>query len=285
MWATSDLWSTDQSGGTKLLSFTLHFVDEAFKLQKLLLKTMDFPARHTQEAIFNCWVDIMVEFGILTAKEGLMPVDVLGPRDIPIRNIEDYDGWEKINGIIPDNGPNMVAAIRLLPPAVAEGSKSCVAHTAQLAVDDSINAQRAIIDMLAKARGIVGYIKRGGHRQEFLDLQPGHGKTLLQDVASRWNSQLTMVERIAEIRTYVETFCNQHRGAINLSNNQWQLTAPFVELMTPVRVFTKETESNGLTMSKLIFWIQRLLLQINSLPNAGLGTIKDTPSIKIFRTG
>jgi hypothetical protein len=61
-------------------------------------------------------------------------------------------GTDRVHVVLRDGGANMVKAMR-----VAElPDLSCFAHTLQLVVHDCILSQRAVIDVLAVARQIVG---------------------------------------------------------------------------------------------------------------------------------
>ena len=62
---------------------------------------------------------------------------------------------DQVHVILRDNGSNMVRAMKdaCLP------SLGCFAHTLQLVVHDGVLSQRAVIDILAICRNIVGHFK------------------------------------------------------------------------------------------------------------------------------
>ena len=104
------------------------------KILKHFADSKEAPEAHTAQYIKKLWVEILLEWNILSLKDG---VELVG-EDI---NNDDYAGWDRIWGIVPDNGANINAAIRTCPQHVIDGSAPCIAHTGQLAVNSSIHAQ------------------------------------------------------------------------------------------------------------------------------------------------
>ena len=66
-----------------------------------------------------------------------------------MRNVNAYSGWNRVYGIVCDNGPNVQAVADYLPQETIDGSPPCLGHTVQLVVQGSIDSQRAAIDVLA----------------------------------------------------------------------------------------------------------------------------------------
>ena len=89
-----------------------------------------------------------------------------------------------------DNAANMIKAMR-------EASLSllgCFAHSLQLVLEDGVLSQRAVTDVLATCRTIIGHFKdpsvaysRLHSIQEHLEVSQHR---LQQDVRTRWNSSL-----------------------------------------------------------------------------------------------
>ena len=75
-------------------------------------------------------------------------------------------------------------------------SFGCFAHSLQLVVHDGVLSQRAVSDLLAVCRYIVGHFKRSTKAiQQNLSI-PNH--RLKQDEVTRWNSSLEMLKSIVE---------------------------------------------------------------------------------------
>ena len=167
---TTDVWSSDINSDA-LLGFTAHWVDADFQGRSTVLHAQELSERHTGEYIV-------------------------------VKITKMLDDWKislpQVHVVIRDNGSNMVKAMTEanLP------SFGCFAHTLQLVVNDDILTQRGVRDLLAVCRSIVGHFKNSSvacHKlaqiQEPLDL-PKH--KLKQNISTRWNSTLYIVESILE---------------------------------------------------------------------------------------
>ena len=107
-----------------------------------------------------------------------------------------FDNWKisanQVHLVLRDNAANMVKAIR----EASLPSFMCFAHSLQLVVEDGVPSQRAVIDVLATCRKIVGHFKHSKVAYSRLcSIQhleiPQH--RLQQDIRTRWNSSLYMV--------------------------------------------------------------------------------------------
>ena len=112
--------------------------------------------------------------------------------------------------IIRDNASNMVKAM-------SDGGfedLGCFAYTLQLAINDGIFSQRAMKDVLAICRNIVGYFKRFplaySHLKIIQDnLQlPKHN--LKQDTPTKWNSTYFMLEVILEQKMALAAYATEY---------------------------------------------------------------------------
>ena len=111
---------------------------------------------------------------------------------------------DKVVAVVHDNAANMVLAGELLE---GWGDLSCFGHTL-LAVNAGL-ALNAIARLTAASCKIVGHFKHSTvamgaltERQKLLKV-PEH--SLVQDVATRWNSTYFMYEQLAEQRVVIYT--------------------------------------------------------------------------------
>ena len=94
---------------------------------------------------------------------------------------------DRIHVIVSDNVPNMLKAMRdaVLPHL------GCFAYTLQLVVKDGVLVQRAVIDMIATSKKIIGHFKHSTIGCScFKDIQSNLGlpqHRLLQHEPTRWN--------------------------------------------------------------------------------------------------
>ena len=112
---------------------------------------------------------------------------------------------DKVVAVVHENAANMVLAGELLE---GWGDLSCFGHTLQLAVNAGL-ALNAIARLTAASCKIDSHFKHSTvamgtltERQRLLKI-PKH--SLVQDVATRWNSTYLMYERLAEQRVAIYT--------------------------------------------------------------------------------
>jgi len=118
----------------------------------------------------------------------------------------------------------------------------CFAHTLQLVVHDGVLSQRAVINILAICRSIVGNFKystlaysRLREIQQNLGL-PQH--RLKQDEPPWWNSTLYMLQLIAEQKMALAAYSSEF-GLTQLSSYQLELVNRITAALTPVEEITK----------------------------------------------
>jgi len=160
---TTDIWSTEVRNDS-LHSFTVHWLTEIFERKEAVLHAHPLSGSHSGEMLCR-------EYNAMLSKW-------------KINN-------EQVHLIVRDNASNMVKPM-------SDGDfedLGCFAHTLQLIINDGIFSQRAVTDLLAICRQIVGHFKcsplaydRLKSIQDRLQLKQHR---LKQDVATRWNSTLT----------------------------------------------------------------------------------------------
>ena len=122
--------------------------------------------------------------------------------------------------MISDNASNMVKAMQ----EASLAHFGCPTHSLQLVVKDSLLSQRAITDIIAICRSIVGHFHRSSTAshsltriQKSLNI-PQH--KLKQDISTRWNSTLYMFQSIIEQKMALAAYCAEHDSIQQLSTYQ-----------------------------------------------------------------
>ena len=161
---TTDIWSCS-SNDTSLLSLTAHWIDKSFTKVSAVLYVQALEMAHTGEYIAERISCMLESWGI--------------PQ-------------ECVHLVISDNASNMVKAMQ----EASLAHFGCFAHSLQLVVKDGLLSQRAITDIIAICRSIVGHFHRSSTAshcltkiQDSLKI-PKH--KLKQDVNTTWNSTLYM---------------------------------------------------------------------------------------------
>ena len=156
---TSDLRSTALSVNS-LMSLTAHWITEDFVRKRAVLHAQSFEGSHTGEQIHRKLQEMLTQWGIQE---------------------------DQIHMVLRDNGTNMVKALN----DAGLPHYGCFVHTLQLIIHDGVLSQRAVNDLMASCRRIVGHFShsclaysRLREIQENLGL-PQH--RLIQEEPTRWN--------------------------------------------------------------------------------------------------
>ena len=158
---------------------------------------------------------------------------------------------EHVHLVLRDNASNMEKAMR----DADLNSYGCFAHTLQLVVKDGVISQRAVSDLLAVCRTIVGHFKRSTIAydklkaiQQRLDLPQHH---LKQDEPTHWNTSLYMLESIIEQKVALAAYSVD--GSIPLlTASQLDTANKVVKVLKPVEEITKCISKDEATISLII---------------------------------
>ncbi|KAG8174443.1 hypothetical protein JTE90_014230 [Oedothorax gibbosus] len=148
----------------------------------------------------------------------------------------------KVVTVVADNAANMKNAITVhlnLP------YQPCIAHTLNLVVEDALKVSDTFKDLLQKCRGIVGHFKSSvtstsklKNAQIQLNIQP---LSIKQDVPTRWNSTLHMLERLLKIKTPLTVaMADIESPPASLESSEWKVVEECVPLLKPIEAMTTE---------------------------------------------
>ena len=228
---TTDIW-TREAGGDSLISWTAHYVNpESFTMEERILQVCPFPGSHTAEAISEMITKLLNSWSIDKAR---------------------------VHAVVRDNAANMVAGIEKSElPAIG-----CTIHTLQLVIKDCIMTQRAVIDMLARSRKIVGHFKHSHLAVEHLNTiqkqlnLPEH--RLVQDEPTRWDSTYYLLDRLVEQRRAISLYDTDFELPERLNSNEWQLAEKVIKLLEPMQRITKELSARRAVISEVIPFLEIL---------------------------
>lgn len=210
---TTDTWTS--SAGDSYSAVTLHYIDESYNYVNRCIAVRHAPGSHTADLLAAHVTEVLQDFGIRTSDS------------------------ETNCHVTTDNGANIKKAMTKIMKNVKW--RGCFAHTLQLVVNAGLDSKEVsgISRTLAKARVIVGHFRRSTSAATLLhDIQVRHNITqhkLLQDVPTRWNSQLTMLDRLIEQRTAVTLALSESRGNVptNLTAHEWSTASDIVIALKP----------------------------------------------------
>ena len=243
---TTDVWSSDVNSDS-LLSLTAHWIDDSFNPLSAVLQAESLEERHTGEYIGMKISKMMSEWGIETSQ---------------------------VHCVIRDNGSNIVKAMS----EAGLPSFGCFAHSLQLIVHEGLLTQRVVIDLLAVCRSIVGHFKHSSvacHKlariQENLGL-PQH--TLKQDVSTRWNSTLYMIQSILEQKMALAAYAAEN-DIPQLTANQLEIARKLTLVLAPIEEITQAISKQTATLSMVIPFVRVLLRSWEKEDDRGIQTMKE----------
>jgi hypothetical protein len=208
---TTDLWS---SGSNKsYITVTGHFIHE-FKFHSVVLATEEIKTSHTGENISKAISTVLEKFNIT----------------------------DKVVTAVTDNGSNMKKAIS---DELKKHNHFCVAHTINLSVQDAIGMNVQFSSILTKCRALVTYFKKSNvAAYKLREVQQQMGLpvlALVQDVATRWNSELMMLERLLELKLPVTVaLASLTNAERNLESEEWNAIQEVIAIFKPVLSVTEK---------------------------------------------
>ncbi|XP_038253661.1 E3 SUMO-protein ligase ZBED1-like [Dermochelys coriacea] len=182
---TGDHWTS--LSNHSYLGVTAHLIDASWTLQSFALTVMHTEERHA-ESCAECFLDVAKEWNI----------------------------QEKVTTISTDSAHNMIAADNCLPFE----HMTCIAHSLQRSITAALS-DGDFENILEKCRKLVGHFKHSPINSTELGIQQAakgqKQEPLVQDISSRWNSTLGMVQHL---------LCNKAAITATLALQKQKLSVP-----------------------------------------------------------
>ncbi len=247
---TLDIWTSRSN--MPFLAITGHYVNDDWILQKLVLDLPLLPHPHNATDIF------------------LKVLDVL----------KDFEIEKKVLGVTTDNGPNMVASIRLLKSFLLENHgiqiapRRCIAHVLDLVVKSGLEY---IKPSLEKVRGFTNTLANSSLLSQqlretaaFSNLQreAPHANKIPQDVPTRWNSTYLMMHAYSKMPTIINVMIegNPSLQRFRLTLQEQATLFPIMEFLEPFYNTTKTLSgSTYSTMALALMLTDDLILTISHI--------------------
>lgn len=241
---TTDLWSSDSN--RCYITITAHFIYD-FKTRSLALSTEEVKTDHSAINIGQAILDILSKWQIT----------------------------DKIVTVVTDNAANMKKAVL---EHLRKNHHPCVAHTLNLSVQDSIKYNPNLDNLLSKCRSIVTYFKQSNvaaYKLRELQQQMGINELKLkQDVPTRWNSAVVMLERLCKLKLPLSaTLSSLVNAPSNLDGSEWEAVDDCIQIFKPVLILTEDLSGQTYsTMSRITPLIRGLQFELkNKSPTTDVG--------------
>lgn len=221
---TTDIWSSNSN--KSFITVTCHYICN-YEIHARVLATQEILGSHTGENISLQLREILNEWGV----------------------------FDKVTTIVSDNAANMKNAIN---DYLQKHRHPCIAHTLNLSVQEALTNNSNLSLLLKKCKTIVGHFKHSVNASnKLIDVQKEMGFPVLktkQDVPTRWNSTLIMLERLLKIKDPLSIVITRISQAPEfLASQEWSSISDCVLLLKPVELLTTALSGETyVTMSMVI---------------------------------
>lgn len=228
---TSDMWTSIHMDS--YLAITCHFVDEEDKLNTVLLSVGKFGERHTASNMAITKNAIMQEWGIQKAK---------------------------VMCFTTDGAPNMSLCCNMMELRHSH----CIAHALNLVVKKALKLTPGLEEVRTRARDIATYFRTSTvARERLIALQQQMGvplHKLIQEVETRWNSTLDMLERLYEQREPVgAALASLQTDVAPLTSNQFNSIGECISVLAPLKEATVELSAEKVVSGSKIIPLIKML--------------------------
>lgn len=230
---TSDI-CTIMNSTRSFLVITSHFINpETSILESICLKAIQLTERHTGENIVKEFYNVCEEFSIYLSK---------------------------IVCITTDGASNMQKAVELF----SNSSKwiKCFAHVTNLVVQNSLKSTTELEKIIVQIKRIVTYFKHStiasdALRAEQVKLGRNEGNILYltQDICTRWNSTLEMIQKFEKLAPILGTILasKDHKdGPQMLAGSHLEVVSEIIRLLEPFKEATIQISSDSNVTASIV---------------------------------
>ncbi|XP_039617003.1 zinc finger BED domain-containing protein 4 [Polypterus senegalus] len=165
-----------------------------------------------------------------------------------------------------------------------QASVQCFGHTIDLIVNEAIKSQRMVQNLLSIARKICERVHRSAKaKQKLGELQKAYNlpeNQLVQDVPSKWNTSLYMLERLVEQKKAIDEMSIECSFRELISCDQWEVMQSVCHALKPFEVACQEMSNRTATLGQVIPLIHILNRKIDMLFDETMGIDNMLKSLK-----
>ncbi len=214
---TSDLWDTRMRDS--LLGLRIHFIDELWRLNNHTIGLEKFSGRHTGVNIMATFEKVLQDvalyphmlgynmtdsaanmikaFKVLNESQQIPQVDCEDSVESMLSEIADMENlsMEDILAEYSDEECDLSELDALI------NRRSCNAHDLQNTIKDALKMSKPSANLLSHCGRTVKFINKSSRWGQ--ELKRRCRKSLIQAKEVRWNSNISMVQRLAEVITFI----------------------------------------------------------------------------------
>ena len=249
---TTDMWTSVANRG--FITVTAHFINDDWELLAKSIATRAVDERHTGENLAQVILSLKEEFSIGMLK-----------------------------ALVTDNAGNMKCAAK---EANIERI-ACFAHSLQLAIGDGMNKVAAVTKAIGFGRKLVTHFNHSSVSVKALmdhQIKMGVERPLkvIQDVATRWNSQFLMIKRLLLLRVSIygvlldETVtAPSDRNDLALPESAWKIMEDIVPVLSPLAEATELLSVEDLPTASQIYVLLFHLVTSLKPADTDTGAVKE----------
>lgn len=246
---TTDIWTSRANHA--YTGVTIHFLSQSSELHHFLLEAREFPSAHSGANIADEMTEVLKEWDISIGK---------------------------ITAITTDNGANITLAIEILEMIQIP----CFSHTLQLGVERVLKLP-VVVKAVARCKRIVTHFHHSSKSTYLLKENQTSlchkTHSLVQDVATRWNSTYYMITRIIEQQ---QPICAKllaiRKGELMPTDSEFATLEAFISVMKPLVEITEAIGGEKWITISTIRPILHKLLKSSFVPSSD-----DSAQVKSFK--
>lgn len=246
MSCTFDFWTSIAE--EDYMSFTVHFIDDVFEQQDLILEVIPFnDISHSAQKIQKFFESVVEEWGLNN----------------------------KIVAVIHDSAANMIAAMNL----TEFEHMPCFAHQLQTLIHHSVLSDQSLSKVIANCKRIVKHFKHSTKGTKTLKECQMAAKVpqhrLIQSEPTRWDSTYLMIARLIEQRPAISLASSRLEVPAELTQSQWNYLEKVEQTLKIFYEATKILSKKETSASEIIPLVNSFFEFFTSSSESGLQSIKN----------
>jgi len=235
---TTDIWSSIKMEG--YMTVTAHMISSDWEMKNYVLETKIMEESHTGVNIATRLGEVADAYGIPAEKRVAVVSDNASNMVVCLDTLKAEESWENVKGV------------------------RCAGHTLQLCINAALKNHDPVTRTVGFGRRLVSAFKKSCTKTAALTEKQRSQNVvehcLIQDVATRWNSTYSMLERLCEQRWPISAVLSDPNitrradRSLDLTTEQWAIAEDTATILQPFVTLTEmlSKEENVSTISAVL---------------------------------